>query len=101
MCERMNDTKALEIVNKIFKSVFDRKNNYSMETLLEKYTFDVKLPKQVNDSTTNEITWADSINSGRFITNKNMEKKDEQTGWMLSKKEINNLQELICGTLLI
>ena len=91
----MNDIKALEIVNKIFKSVFDRGNNYSLDVLLEKFAFDVKLPKQVNDSTTNEITWADSINSGRFITNKNMEKKDEQTGWMLPKKEISNLQELI------
>ena len=91
----MNDTKALEIVNKIFIGVFDRKNIYSMDTLLEKYAFDIKLPKQVNDSTTNEVTWADSINSGRFITNENMEKKDTETGWMLPKKEINNLQELI------
>ena len=69
----MNDTKALEIVNKIFIGVFDRKNIYSMDTLLEKYAFDIKLPKQVNDSTTNEVTWADSINSGRFITNENMD----------------------------
>ena len=49
----MNDTKALEIVNKIFKSVFDKENNYSLDVLLEKLAFDVKLPKQVNDSTTN------------------------------------------------
>lgn len=91
----MNDTKALEIVNKIFKSVFDKENNYSLDILLEKFAFDVKLPKQVNDSTTNEITWADSVNSGRFIINKNMEKRDEETGWMLPKKEISNLQELI------
>ena len=74
----MNDVCALEIVNKIFKSVFDKYNNYSLDTLLEKFAFDVKLPKQVNDSTTNEITWADSINSGRFITNKNMVKKDKK-----------------------
>ena len=74
----MNDTKALEIVNKIFKSVFDKQNNYSLDVLLEKFAFDVKLPKQVNDSTTNEITWADYINSVRFITNKNMEKRDEE-----------------------
>lgn len=91
----MNDSKALEIVNKIFNGVFEKENNFSVETLLEKFAFDIKLPKQVNDSTTNEITWADSINSGRFITNKNMSKKDEKTGWMLAKKEIHNLQELI------
>ena len=91
----MNDTLALEIVNKIFKNIFDKDNNYSIDTLLEKYAFDIKLPKQVNDSTTNEITWADSINSGRYISNKNMEKREVEKGWMLPKKEVNNLQELI------
>lgn len=91
----MNDNKALEIINNIFKTVFDRSNNYSLDEALEKFAFDVKLPKQVNNFTTNEITWADSINSGKFITNKNMTKKDETEGWMLPKKDINNLQELI------
>lgn len=91
----MDDTKALDIVNKIFRNIFDDDNNYTLDVLLEKFAFDVKLPKQVNDSITNEITWADAINSGRFITNKNMEKRDETQGWMLPKKEINNLQELI------
>ena len=91
----MNDKLALEITNKIFKSIFDKENNLSLDELLEKYAFDVKLPKQVTDSTTNEITWADAINSGKFITNKNMEKKDTTDGWMLPKRQINNLQELI------
>ncbi len=91
----MNDKLALEIINKIFNSIFDKNNSFSLEELLEKYAFDIKLPKQVNDSVTNEITWADSINSGKFITNKNMEIKDSKDGWMLPKREIKNLQELI------
>ena len=91
----MNDKLALEIINKIFNSIFDKNNSFSLEELLEKYAFDIKLPKQVNDSITNEITWADSINSGKFITNKNMEIKDSKDGWMLPKREISNLQELI------
>lgn len=91
----MNDTKALEIINKIFKNVFEKENNYTLNDILEKFAFDIKLPKQVLDSTTNEITWADSISSGRFITNANMEKRDQSDNWMLPKKEINNLQELI------
>ena len=91
----MNDKLALEIINKIFNSIFDKNNSFSLEELLEKYAFDIKLPKQVNDSITNEITWADSINSGKFITNKNMEIKDSKDGWMLPKREIKNLQELI------
>ena len=91
----MSDEKTLKIVNKIFKAIFDKENIYSLDKLLEKFAFDVKLPKQVIDSTTNQITWADSISSGKFITNENMEKIDAEKGWMLPKKEINNLQELI------
>ena len=91
----MNDDSALEIVNKIFSNVFNTNNEHSLEELLEKFAFDVKLPKQVNDSITNEITWADSINSGKFITNKNMEKKERNKGWMLPKNNISNLEDLI------
>lgn len=91
----MNDKITLEIINKIFNSVFEQDNKFSLEEILEKFAFDIKLPKQVNDSTTNEITWAISINSNKFITNSNMEKKETCEGWMLPKKNINNLQELI------
>ena len=91
----MNNNKTLEIVNKIFNSIFEKDNNCTLDILLEKFAFDIKLPKQVNDSTTGDITWADSINSGRFITNSNMEKRDKEQGWMIPKKEITNLQELI------
>ncbi len=91
----MNDNIALEIVDKIFSDVFNRNNKYSLSELLETFAFDIKLPKQVNDSTTNEVTWADSVNSGKFITNANMTKRDSTIGWMLSKKKFNNLQELV------
>lgn len=91
----MNDSIALTITNKIFYNVFGENNPYTLDEILEKFAFDIKLPKQVNDSTTNEITWADSISSGKFITLENMEKRDIDVGWMLPKKEIHNLQEVI------
>lgn len=91
----MSDKSTLNIINKIFVSVFDNQNKYSLDEILEKFAFDVKLPNEVRDSTTNEITWASSINSGRFITLDNMEKKDAIDGWMLPKQEINNLQDVI------
>ena len=49
----MSDEESLVIVNKIFKMVFNKENNMNMEELLEKFAFDVKLPKQVNDSINN------------------------------------------------
>ncbi len=91
----MNDNKALEIINKIFNNVFNKNNNNTLEELLKNYAFDIKLPKQVKDTITNEITWADSINNKKFITNKNMEKRDTTVGWMIKKQEIKSLHELI------
>lgn len=91
----MNDSMALNVVNEIFRNVFGVNNPYSLDQLLEKFAFDIKLPKQVNDSTTNEITWADAVNSGRFITQANMRKRDKIDGWMLPKRHFSNLQELL------
>lgn len=91
----MNDNKALEIIDKIFMNIFNRKNQYTLDEIFEKFAFDIRLPKQVNDSITNEVTWADSISSGRFITLDNMEKRDTTVGWMLDKKNVSSLEDLI------
>ncbi len=91
----MNENKALEIVNNIFNSVFERVNPYSLDEILNKFAFDIKLPKQVHDFYTNEITWADSTNNERFITLSNMNKKNEREGWILPKQNITNLDDLL------
>lgn len=91
----MNSEETLKIINKIFLGIFDKENIYTLDEILEKYAFDIKLPKKVNDSTTNEETWADSIASGRFITNTNMEKRDKEEGWMLEKVSITSLEDII------
>jgi hypothetical protein len=91
----MNEKECLEIINKIFNSVFSCDNKFNINEILEKYAFDIKLPKRVNDSFTGEETWADSISSGKFITNKNMEIKDKKEGWMLDRKDINSLEDII------
>ena len=36
----MSDEKVLEIVNKIFKAIFDKDNTYTLDKLLEKFAFD-------------------------------------------------------------
>ena len=76
-------------------SVFEKKCHLSLENILEKFAFDVKLPNEVNDFFTNETTWSDDINNHRFITMKNMEEKDIKDGWMMPRKDICNLEELI------
>lgn len=91
----MNEQKALEIIDKIFMAIFNMKNPFTLEEILSQYAFDVKLPQEVRDSTTNEPTWADSINMTSFITLENMQKHDEVDGWMVPKKNVTSLEEII------
>lgn len=91
----MNEKIALEIVNKIFENVLGVRCPFNIDEVLEKFAFDIKLPKKVYDTTTNQETWADSISSGKYITLENMEKKDKETGWMLERREISSFDELL------
>ena len=50
----------------------------SLEEILNRYAFDIKLPEQVIDSTTGETTWAASTNPMKYITEMNMEQKDRK-----------------------
>ena len=52
----MKDKEALEVVNKIFLTIFDKENKYSLDEILTKFAFDVKLPQKVIDSITSKET---------------------------------------------
>lgn len=91
----MSEKDAMRVIQKIFQSVFERESPFSVSDTLSKFAFDIKLPKQVYDSTTNEVTYADSIHNGKYITLNNMEKRDQTEGWMLEKVEVHSLEEII------
>lgn len=91
----MSDKESLEIIDKIFNNVFDKNNNSNLDEILNKYAFDIRLPKKVYDSVTNEETYADNISSGKFITLDNMEEIDSKKGWMLPKQDLNSLEDII------
>lgn len=90
----MNDEIALAIVQKIMISIFGNYQANSLEEVLNRYAFDIKLPKQVTDSTTGEITWAASINPNKYITETNMEAKDMTEGW-IQKGNITNFEDIM------
>jgi len=91
----MKEIETKEVINKIFKGVFGCLSPYSIEEIKNKFAFDIKLPKKVYDSTTNQETWADSISNSKFITLDNMEARDNNSGWMLPKKEVNSFDEIL------
>lgn len=91
----MTDKEALEKINKIFNNIFEKNNPYSLKELLSKFAFDIKLPHKVVDSFTSKDTWAESVNPTKFITQKNMERYGEKHGWLLKKREINSLDDIL------
>lgn len=90
----MNDEIALAVVQKIMVSIFGNCHDISLDDILNKYAFDIKLPEQVIDSTTGEVTWAASINPTKYITEANMEKIDNEEGWM-KKKNITSFDDIM------
>lgn len=91
----MNDKQASQVVKNIFNQVFNKEIKYTLEQIREKFAFDVKLPVEVKDSVTGESTWTEMPNSKKFITNNNMEKYDSTRGWMIQKRKIENLSDII------
>ena len=87
----LDKKQAFIVLNSTFKTIFGKSTPFTLNEVLYKFAFDVKLPKEVLDSTTHEKTWAQSINSAKFITQNNMEKYDEKYGWIQKRKEVNNL----------
>ena len=91
----MSEIETKEVINKTFKAVFDKDSLYSLDEVKRKFAFDVRLPIVVSDSTTGEETYTVTVNSFKVITNTNMEKRDNNEGWMLDKKTVKNLKELL------
>jgi hypothetical protein len=91
----MDATQAKEIIDKIVGQIFGYQNPLSLEQFMNKFAFDVRLPQQVYDSTTNQPTWAQSTNPARFITMDNARKRAEVDDWIMPKRPINSLQDML------
>ena len=83
----MTNKEAIEKTNKIFINIFGKNNPFSLDEILSKFAFDIKLPQKVYDNMTSKVTWAESVNPSKFITQKNMELYDIQHGWMQKKRD--------------
>lgn len=88
----MNEEIIKETINKIFKNVFDCDNPFTLDEILNKFAFDIKLPQEVKDSVSGEITWATSTNPTKFLKDLDSLKKDT---WMFQKRDIESLEELV------
>lgn len=88
-------TEAKQVLDKIIGQVFGYQNPFTLEQFMQKYAFDVKLPSQVYDSTTGELTWASSTNPTRFMTLNNTRARGEKDEFMLPKRAIHSIKDIL------
>lgn len=90
----MDAQAAKTIIDKIVGQVFGYQNPLSLEQFQAKFAFDVRLPQQVYDSTTNQPTWATSTNPAKFINFENSWKMPEGY-WEKPKRPITSIQDIL------
>lgn len=64
---------------------------------MQKFGFDVRVPKQIADSTDGTITWAQSINPTKFITLDNARKRVEVDDWVIPKRPLNTMEDILAA----
>ncbi len=91
----MKDKEVVQKINLIFKNIFDKPCPFTIDEILSNFAFDIKLPQKIYDSFTSKETWAESINPTKFITQNNMELYEKQHGWILKKRKVNSLEDIL------
>lgn len=92
----MDSKQAQAILDQIIGRITGFKNTLSLEQFRAKYAFDVRLPQQVNDSTTGQITWSQSSNPTKYITVENAWNHPEY--WERpQKKELHTIEDMIAA----
>ncbi len=86
---------AKEILDKIVGQVFGFQNPFTLEQFMNKFAFDVRLPQQVYDATTNQPTWAQSTNPTKFITMQNAWDRGDAGGWEQPKRPLTTMQDIL------
>lgn len=86
---------AQYIVDKVMGQITGYQNPLTVEAFLSKYAFDVRLPSPVNDSTTGEVTWAQSTNPTKFITLDNARKRVDIDDFMIPVRSLNSMNDIL------
>ncbi|HVO86756.1 MAG TPA: hypothetical protein VMT23_03515 [Candidatus Binatia bacterium] len=89
----MTKQQAQTVLDKIIGQIFGYKNGLSLEQFMQKYCFDIRLPNQVNDSTTGKETWAQSSNPTKFITVENAWAREDWS--MMPRRDIKTVEDIL------
>lgn len=93
----MTETDAKNIIDKIVKQVFGVDNPLTLQEFVDKFTFDVKLPQKVKDSTDGSVAWSQSTNPTKFLKHENASKPERGLAGvgLYATQPISDLAELL------
>lgn len=91
----MTPQQAQQVIDEIVGRIFGYKNPFTLEQFQQKFAFDVRLPSQVTDATTGEITWAQSVNPSKFIKMDNAWKQFEENDGLLPQVQLNSIEDIL------
>jgi hypothetical protein len=86
---------AQEVIDTIIGQIFGFKNPYTLDQFQQKFAFDVRLPSQVTDATTGQITWAQSVNPNKFIKMDNAWKMFEANNGLLPTEKLTGIEDIL------
>jgi hypothetical protein len=93
----MDATTAKQVLDKVIGQVFGYQNPLTLDQAMQKFAFDIRLPQRVYDSTTNEPTWAQSVNPGKFITMNNAHNRSGEDDWLVPKRRLNSMDDILAA----
>ena len=88
---------AKTILDKVIGQVFGFQNPLSLEEAKQKFAYDIRLPQEVYDSTTNELTWSRVAGASKYMTIPNSRKRTEIDDWMLPKRQLNGIEDILAA----
>lgn len=96
----MDEATAKTIADRTIAAVFGYQNPYDLNGVLEKFAFDIRLPKIVQDHSTGQSTWVQSTTPGKFLTLTNANTKPEGY-WHKPKRQFNSMDDVLQAWTLI
>lgn len=98
----MTANEAQKVLDKIIGQVFGFENPLSLEQFMQKFTFDIRLPQPVVDSTDGAQTWAQSTNPTRFVKLENARNltlggASVDTDFLRPKRNLNSMDDVLAA----
>jgi hypothetical protein len=90
----MNEAKAKEMVDYVFKDVFGRENPFTMGEFRRRFAFGIDLPGRVKDSLTGADTWLVSKGGGKVISADTAFERAKKGRWMSPQRQIRSMEDI-------